>query len=581
MKPNLRWQLLLVLAGFFLVLVLLSLRPAVPAAPPAPVVLQEAEPFELADPTCAATPAPLGGYLVEGMVGRPQFINPLLADDKPVDRRLSGLIFDGLTRLDSRGQVQPALAESWTIGEDNLSVTFFLRADAAWHDGRPVTADDVLLTVALLQDEAINSRLVDGPLWGSVTVEKIDDRQVRFTLPAPYAPFLEAAGRGLLPAHLLAGVAAADLGSHPFNGRPVGSGPFAVQNSWADDGVLVLQAQPGRWGSPPILDGLQVRFYPDEAALLGAFAQGEINAAALPTSMVPEILALPGSRVFTGLQPVYTQLLFNLSESGSPGIRDLAVRQALAAGLDRQSLIDEVFSGQGVLFEGPFLPDTWAFDPTLPRAYPYDPAAAAVQLDAAGWVDPDGGDGPAPRQKVDGEQPVPLTAVLLASDDETSAGMARAAAAQWAELGLSIDLQIVDAATLRTRLSERAFDIAVVDIQVPRDPDLYDFWSQEAIVRGQNYAGWNHRRASEALEAGRQVWRQEDRRQFYQAFLTFFDQGLPALTVAQHVNNFGVNDTIQGVNIGLIQQEQDRYRSFNRWAFRPDADDAGCAPAGS
>ena len=117
----------------------------------------------------------------------------------------------------------------------------------------------------------------------------------------------------------------------------------------------------------------------------------------------------------------------------------------------------------------------------------------------------------------------------------------------------------------RRALASGNFDVALVDVTLSGDPDLYDFWSQEAIVRGQNYAGWNLRRASEALEDARRVWPVSEREPFYDAFLRYYDEDLPELSLYQHIYTYAVNETVEGISIGRIENARDRYTSLANW----------------
>lgn len=120
MRPDIRWQLLLALTGLALVLMLLSYQ------------VQSAS-------LCTVSVPASGGTFVEGVVGRPSTLNPLLSDPYPVDREIDNLIFDGLVRYDERGNVVPALAKEWIVSDDGLTITFTLYEDRVWHDGQPVT----------------------------------------------------------------------------------------------------------------------------------------------------------------------------------------------------------------------------------------------------------------------------------------------------------------------------------------------------------------------------------------------------------------------------------------------------------
>jgi peptide/nickel transport system substrate-binding protein len=184
MRPNLRWQLLLATIGFGLILAILSFQ------------VQSVE-------LCSVTVPTAGGSFIEGVVGAPNTLNPLFSDAYPVDRELVDLIFDGLTTYDASGRLIPVLAENWSVAEDGRSVRFKLREGVTWHDGQPVTANDVAFTYGLMQDATFPGPAALQALWQTVTINVIDPLTVEFVLSAPYSPFLEMTTRGILPAHIL------------------------------------------------------------------------------------------------------------------------------------------------------------------------------------------------------------------------------------------------------------------------------------------------------------------------------------------------------------------------------------------
>jgi peptide/nickel transport system substrate-binding protein len=542
MKPDIRWQVLLALAGLAMVMMLLSYQ------------VQSAA-------LCAVSvPAP-GGAFVEGIVGRPLSLNPLLSDPYPVDRELVNLIYDGLVAYDETGQVVPALAESWSLSEDNLTLTFTLQDGLLWHDGRPVTTEDVAFTYGLMRDESFPGPANLFTLWQSVTITIIDERQIQFTLPQPYAPFIEATTRGILPAHLLSGISAADLPTSAFNQAPVGTGPFMVQpgQDWQRTGRLRLTPNPNHWREGTQISDLEFRFFANTDDTLAAYHAGEIHAInKLPATLVPEVAAEDNTRLFTSIAPRYSALFFNLSETGAGTLKAKEVRQALAYGLDRTTLVDNVLNGQGVEFEGPYLPTAWSYRADLLTVYTYQPDTAAALLDAAGWVRDEVG--------IRAREGTPFSLRLIALDAPEHRAVAEEIARQWAESGIEAQLTLLaDVDALRMILDNREYDVALIEVAPPNDPDLYDFWSQEAIVRGHNFTGWNNRRASEALEIGRQLYPQSERVLHYEAFLRQFDGDLPALTLYQHVNTYAMSDSVNQAEIGRIWQPRDRYRTLASW----------------
>lgn len=525
---------------------------------------------------CTTRVAASGGQIVEGLVGRPQYLNPLLSHENPVDSHLADLVFDGLVRYGPDGGPLPALASGWDVSDDGRTFTFDLRDDARWHDGRPVTTADVAFTFRLLQDESFPAQESLQELWQEVVISPTTASQISFILPQPYGAFIEATTLGIVPEHLLGDVAPEDIAGHDYSRAPVGTGPFMVAsgNDWQDTGYLRLAPNPLHWRQGLRIDFLEFRFFEDLRSLIAAMSSDEIQAiTSVPVSGITEIGALEGVRLFSAPAPRYSQLLFNMTGSGSDALGEVAIRKALAMGLDRDALVDRALDGQGLLLEGPYLPRSWAFVPNKVQFLAYQPESAAAQLETGGWTLLEGRD---VRQK-DGQN---LILRLLLVDEPRFRALAAAAADMWAEIGVGTEIVAVPFEEFNAALAERAFDLAIVDVDPGNDPDLYDFWSQEAIVRGQNYGGWNNRRASEALENARRLAEQQERRPYYEAFQSYFDEDLPALTLYQHVYTYGLSSEVREADIGRIDSPRGRYDTLDQWflLFREVA--SACPEAG-
>lgn len=565
MTSNLRLPIVLALTGLALAFALLSFE--LPTAEPVTIIRE----VDVGGETvCTAVTAAAGGDFIEGVVGAPRTLNPLLNDFLPVDQQLTDLIFDGLVRYDPTSKrYVPALAQSWETSEDGLTVIFTLKPDRFWHDGEPVTADDVLFSYQLLQEPNFPGASFLPTLWQTVTIEKLDDLTVAFRLAEPYAPFLEATTRGILPQHLLEDVTAVELPNHPFNQFPIGTGPFMVDDTvnWMESGVLRLL--PTTPETSHLLDALMFRFYPDFDAVEAAFLAGEIHGySTVLNHDLPQMFQQSEVQAVSNRANRLAMVLFNMGEMGHEAVAEVEVRRALAQGTNRQQVIDSVLNGQALLVEGPYLSSSWAFSPQIVTPIQYNPISATAVLENQGWQL---NEGQVVRQRDESELSLRLVGL------RQNSAVITALTEQWTELGVGLDVTLVeDGAALRQMLQEGAFDIALVDVVPTHDPDLYDFWSQEAIVRGQNFGQWNNRRASEALENGRKLWTRAERRPYYDTFLRLYNSDMPAFSLYQYISTFVVHPDVSGVLLGVINTPRDKYATFHQWYLLEEETAVSC-----
>ena len=168
-----------------------------------------------------------GGTHVEGVVGTPRFINPLLAISD-ADQSLTTLTYAGLLKQNSDGTLAPDLAQGYTVSPDGRTYTVIIRPDALFQDGRAVTPEDVVFTVEMAQSPSIASPARAN--WDGVQVAATDARTVTFTLKSPYAPFADNLTLGILPKHLWEKVTPEEFPFSSLNLAPVGAGPYSVNS---------------------------------------------------------------------------------------------------------------------------------------------------------------------------------------------------------------------------------------------------------------------------------------------------------------------------------------------------------------
>lgn len=179
-----------------------------------------------------------GGVYTEGLIGAPVRFNPLLDTYNPLDRDVDRLLFSGLVKFDDRGLPQADLANSWGISHDGNVYNFSLRQNAVWHDGAPVTSDDVIFTIERMREDGspVSQDLKD--FWKGIDIQRLDDKILQFRLPEPFAPFLDYLTFGVLPEHLLGELSLAEIIDAPFNLSPVGSGPYRFEQLLTEDGQI-------------------------------------------------------------------------------------------------------------------------------------------------------------------------------------------------------------------------------------------------------------------------------------------------------------------------------------------------------
>ncbi len=548
-----RWQILVAVAGVVAILLLLL-------AVKGPVLR----------PNTPAVQAARGGTYREALVGTLQRLNPLLDSFNQVDRDIDRLIFSGLIGFDSSGAPVPDLAAGWVVSDDGLSYTVILRKDATWHDGQPVTSRDVLYTFGLLQDKNYPGPADLARMWRSVKVTAHDEQTVVFTLPEPFAPFLDFLSQGILPEHLLSAISAADLAAQTFNIAPVGSGPFRLDHLIVDqDRItgLVLAPYADYYGKKAFLDDVEFHYYPTVESAFGALEAGQVmGLGGLTPPLVDRALRIPNLQMYSAREPKMAIVFLNLQNDEVPFLASREVRRALLLATNRQRIVDTVLFGQAVIASGPVLPGSWAADPAIvPEAF--DPLQAERLLDSAGWKLPTGatpGDASYVRQK--DEKPLQFT--LAHSDDAVHTRTAQMLQAMWAEVGVRAELQPVPAASLvRDYLATRSYEAVLADLSLARfpDPDPYAFWHQTQISSGQNYSQLDDRSISEVLEIARTEINLANRAKLYRSFQYRFNYQVPALVLWYPTYSYALDTRLNGIRLGPLVDPSDRLTSLAEW----------------
>ncbi len=303
-----------------------------------------------------------------------QSLDPRLMRDTTAFR-IVNLVFSGLVQLDANLAPRPDLATSWE-NPDPLTWRFTLRRDAIFHDGKPVTASDVVYTFETLVDPKLNARFrsLYTPI-ASVTAEG-DDKLV-IKLKEPYAPLLSYLDVGIVPRHI------AEAGGDLQN-MPVGSGPFKFAR-WNKGSRISLVANPTYFGGKPAIDGIDFVVVPDNTARAQAFEAGDLDLIQSPLSP-RDVKRLAANAKFakslsTGIAITY--LNFN---TASPLLADPKLRNALAMLVDQATIVQQIYEGTDQPATSTLLPASATYTADIKQPG-FNPSGAKAALEALGWRD--------------------------------------------------------------------------------------------------------------------------------------------------------------------------------------------------
>ncbi len=336
-----------------------------------------------------------GGSITEGIVGSPRFLNPVYADTNDVDRDLIQLIYSGILRYNSRGELIPDLAkENPEITEGGKVITVTLKENIIWHDGTPFGADDIAFTIQTIQDPEYKSPIRAN--WLGVDVEKVSDSMIRFRLLDPYAPFLDRLVLKILPAHLWNDITPENFTLTSFNLQPIGTGPYSVVkiNQARSGSVeeIQLKAFDNYHHASPFIESLSFRFFDTEEELIKEANRGTIQSFSLSQIDNIQRMKNPAFALYAFSLPRYFALFFNLDPpTNQKQFQERTVREALAKAIDKNELVTRVLKGDAHVVHSPLLVDIFGLETSkITPPAKGDQEKAFALLEQAGYIKQEG-----------------------------------------------------------------------------------------------------------------------------------------------------------------------------------------------
>jgi peptide/nickel transport system substrate-binding protein len=348
-------------------------------------------------PTEGGAPAASGGRAIISSFAEPATLFSGLPATGAVIQQILSFIANGLTKLSHpEMEVTPDIAAAWEVSSDARVYTFTLRQDVTFHDGEPLTAEDVHFTYNLVTHAEWPGGLdpylavIDGAAAhkeGSTEeisgISVLDDYQIEFRFSKPDVQFLALAAvrQRILPHHILEQEEPADIEKGDFPRRPIYTGPFKV-DEWRTGEHIAFSAYLDHFAGRPLLDGLVARFVPDPATAIAELRSGAVHLGLVSPDQFESFRTNAAFSTQQLAGSAGRKLQFDLTK---PMFADERVRQAISHAIDRETIISTLYRSLAEANYSQASPLSWVYNPDAPR-FAYDPDRAAALLDEAGWA---------------------------------------------------------------------------------------------------------------------------------------------------------------------------------------------------
>jgi peptide/nickel transport system substrate-binding protein len=485
-------------------------------------------------PLHALAQAARGGVVVIGTTQKPRHLNAAVQSGIATMMPAAQLFASPL-RMDAQWKPQPYLAESFELSSDNRSVRLVLRQGAVFHDGRPITAEDVKFSIETIRDHH-PFRTMYGPV-NAVTID--NERTAVVRLSEPHPALLLAMSTSLtpiIPKHLFGD--GTDPKVHPRNANPVGSGPFRLVEFKPGEHIIMERFDRFFLKDLPKLDRLIVREYKDPSSLLLAFERGEIDIHAQigdPRDL-ERARKVPGVQMVAGAGPAIGPLIWLAFNTKSPKLADKRVRQAISFALDRKLILGQLLGGLHKASTGPIASGSPFYSAEVEK-YEHNLAKAAKLLDDAGLKP--GANGTRLSLDVDA---IPSSAELKTLQEYTKPALAK--------VGIEVNIRLSpDFPTWARRVSSGQFEMTIDSVWNWGDPviGVHRTWLSSNIRPGviwSNTQGYSNPKVDQLLaDAGKEM-NTAKRKALYKEAQKIIVDDCPVAFLYESVNTEGYRGTV-------------------------------------
>jgi len=507
-----------------------------------------------------------GGSISEGVIGTPRFVNPVLAFSD-ADQDLVSLIYSGLTRKSPDGNLIPDLAEKYEISNDGLSYTFTLKNNIYFHDGKPVTVDDIIFTIDKLKDSVIKSSRRGN--WESVTVIKIDEKTIKFILKQSYASFLENTTLGIMPSYLWKD---SPIELNNTNTNPIGSGPYMVssvnkQSSGAID-YYELTAFKKFALDRPYIKNISLHFYLNEDSLIKALENKEVDQISSITPLNAGFLRDAGHRVESTALPRVFGLFFN--QNINQLFVDKTVINAINQAIDKDKIVREVLGGYGVVIDDPIPPSIIEYQKSNKKNdLPRGEILKKIQesLAKGGWEKNSDG---FLEKTVTEKKKKTIMALEFSISTSNAPELIKTAALIKQDLeavGMKVEIKTFEVNGLNQDvIRPRKYDVLLFGQIINNESDLFAFWhSSQRRDPGLNVSMYTNANVDKILENAFVTIDKEARSKKYVQFEDEIKKDMPVVFLYTPKFIYIVSNNLKGILMNNITSSSNRFLDIYSW----------------
>jgi len=485
-----------------------------------------------------------GGSFVEGVVGEPRYVNPLLSRTNDADRDLVSLIYSGLMKYNEEGKLIPDLIKSYEVSSDGLNYTIYLKENARWHDGINITADDVIFTIQTAQNPDYGSP--ERLNWQGVEIERVGDYVLIFKLKNKYAQFLNNLTIKILPKHLWQDIKPINFAFSELNLKPVGSGPYKFIKLKKDkNGRIIsykLTANKSYHEGRPFIDEIEIFFFNSEDELIESYNKNDLDSMGFVSSKNLKKVKFKQRLNMHQLKiPRYFAVFFNQNQSKT--LSDKNVRLALNYGTDKNALISKLLEGNGITANSPLGEEFSESKESLDK-YPYDVEKA--------------------KELLAGKEKISLKLSTSSWPELTEA--ANLLKEQWAQIGIEVHVEVMQTPELQQVIRERNYEMLLFGEILTPDPDPFSLWhSSQKRDPGLNLALYDNKTADTLLEEARLLLSPTERSKKYESFQKTLIEDVPAVFLYNPYYLYPQTKQIKGAETKIISMPSDRFANINKW----------------